>query len=96
MIKRELESFNTCYTELEKRLQHQEKIMKELIGVKLQEITNDFKKNNDKRFDEIQDNLLKNLNINIAQPAPITQSQSTGPANGGVMVEKSPSRGGGP
>ena len=96
MIKWELEVSKNWYIELDQKLEHQENLMKELIEVNLQEITNTFKTHNDNRFDEIHSTLIKAINVNSVLEAPVTQqSQPTGPANGGVIVEKSPFKGGG-
>ena len=82
--------------DLKQRLDSQEQLLKEIYDVKLTELEENLKDHVDARYVDLQKFITKTLNISSTVLTPITQqSQPKGPANGRVMVEKSPTPGGG-
>ena len=96
LLKKELQETKQQYVDLEQRLENQERLMKELCGVKLSKMEGDLKDHVDARYQDLQKFIMGALEISGTLVTQVTQqSQPTGPANGSVIVDKSPYHGGG-
>ena len=94
MLKKDLHETKKRYVDLEKRLESQERLIKEIYEVKLSDVEGNLKDNVDVRYNDLQTFITKTLRDMTM--APITQqSQPAGPANDSVMVEKPSYDGGG-
>ena len=94
MLKKELHETKKRYVDLEKRLESQECLIKEIYEEKLSDMEGNLKDHVDAWYNDLQTFITKALQDMTT--APITQqSQPAGPGNGSVMVEKSPYDGGG-
>ena len=94
MLKKELKDTHDKYTTL--RLENQEKLIQEIYETKLTVMEENLKEHVDARYTDLQHFIKYALNISQNTPMQVTQqSQLNGPANRGVLVEKSPNEGGG-